>query len=133
MENHYHLFIETPEGNLVDVMKWLQNTYARRFNIRFASGTEFLRSLQSAAGGPREGFSLAKFALEAHTSAIFHGEIAQRSICLPDLPSMFDFRARFCHSAPIGNAHFRLQTLGQCLGGPKAISYQFNVRWVSPF
>jgi putative transposase len=34
MGNHYHLFIETPEGNLVEGMKWLQNTYTRRFNIR---------------------------------------------------------------------------------------------------
>ncbi len=34
MGNHYHLFIETPEGNLVAGMKWLQNTYTRRFNVR---------------------------------------------------------------------------------------------------
>lgn len=34
MGNHYHLFIETPEGNLVEGMKWLQNTVTRRFNIR---------------------------------------------------------------------------------------------------
>lgn len=34
MGNHYHLFIETPEPNLVAGMQWLQNTYTRRFNIR---------------------------------------------------------------------------------------------------
>ena len=34
MGNHYHLFIETPEGNLVEGMKWLQNTYTRRYNVR---------------------------------------------------------------------------------------------------
>jgi putative transposase len=34
MRDHYHLFIETPEANLVEGMKWLQNTYTRRFNIR---------------------------------------------------------------------------------------------------
>jgi REP element-mobilizing transposase RayT len=32
MSNHYHLVIETPEPNLVDGMKWLQNTFASRFN-----------------------------------------------------------------------------------------------------
>ncbi|MEM8569059.1 MAG: transposase, partial [Bacteroidota bacterium] len=32
MDNHYHLVIETPEANLVAGMKWLQNTYTRRFN-----------------------------------------------------------------------------------------------------
>ena len=34
MGNHYHLLIETPEPNLVEGMKWLQNTYTRRFNTR---------------------------------------------------------------------------------------------------
>jgi putative transposase len=34
MANHYHLFIETPEANLVEGMKWLQNTVTRRFNVR---------------------------------------------------------------------------------------------------
>lgn len=34
MNNHYHLFIETPEANLVEGMKWLQNTVTRRFNVR---------------------------------------------------------------------------------------------------
>ena len=32
MRNHYHLLVETPEPNLVEGMKWLQNTYTRRFN-----------------------------------------------------------------------------------------------------
>ena len=34
MGNHYHLVIETPGANLVGGMKWLQNTYTRRFNTR---------------------------------------------------------------------------------------------------
>ncbi len=34
MSNHYHLLIETPEANLVVGMKWLQNSYTRRFNTR---------------------------------------------------------------------------------------------------
>jgi putative transposase len=34
MGNLYHLFLETPEANLVAGMKWLQITVARRFNIR---------------------------------------------------------------------------------------------------
>ena len=32
MGNHYHLLLETPEGNLVAGMKWLQGTYTQRFN-----------------------------------------------------------------------------------------------------
>jgi len=32
MSNHYHLAVETPQGNLVDGMRWLQSTFANRFN-----------------------------------------------------------------------------------------------------
>ena len=32
MSNHYHLAVETPEPNLVVGMKWLQSTFAARFN-----------------------------------------------------------------------------------------------------
>jgi REP element-mobilizing transposase RayT len=34
MSNHYHLMVETPQGNLVAGMQWLQNTYTIRFNRR---------------------------------------------------------------------------------------------------
>ncbi len=34
MTNHYHWLIETPRANLVDGMRWFQNTYTRRFNVR---------------------------------------------------------------------------------------------------
>jgi REP element-mobilizing transposase RayT len=32
MRNHYHLALETPAGNLVTGMQWLQATFANRFN-----------------------------------------------------------------------------------------------------
>jgi len=32
MSNHYHLAVETPDPNLVVGMKWLQSTFAARFN-----------------------------------------------------------------------------------------------------
>jgi len=31
MGNHYHLFLETPEANLVEGMKWMQNTVTPSF------------------------------------------------------------------------------------------------------
>ena len=34
MGNHYHAVVRTPEGNLVDGMRWLQNTWTKRFNAR---------------------------------------------------------------------------------------------------
>ena len=32
MGNHYHLTLETPQGNLIAGMHWLQGTFANRFN-----------------------------------------------------------------------------------------------------
>jgi putative transposase len=32
MSNHFHLAVETPLGNLVSGMQWLQSTFANRFN-----------------------------------------------------------------------------------------------------
>ena len=34
MSNHYHLLLETPEGNLVAGMRWIQTVYTLRFNAR---------------------------------------------------------------------------------------------------
>ena len=34
MGNHFHLVIETPQGNLVSGMKWFLGNYTRRFNRR---------------------------------------------------------------------------------------------------
>jgi len=34
MENHYHLIIETPEGNLSRAMQWLNGAYSTWFNRR---------------------------------------------------------------------------------------------------
>ncbi|HEV2435612.1 MAG TPA: transposase [Verrucomicrobiae bacterium] len=34
MGNHYHLLVETPEGNLVSGMKWAQGVYTQRYNSR---------------------------------------------------------------------------------------------------
>jgi len=42
MRNHFHLAVETPEPNLSLGMKWLQGTWARRFNrFRSQSGRPF--------------------------------------------------------------------------------------------
>ena len=32
MGNHYHFAVETPEGNLVAGMQWLQSKFSNRFN-----------------------------------------------------------------------------------------------------
>ncbi|MGO8697555.1 MAG: transposase [Limisphaerales bacterium] len=34
MPNHFHLVVETPQGNLVSGMKWFLGVYTNRFNLR---------------------------------------------------------------------------------------------------
>jgi len=57
MSNHYHLLAETPEGNLVAGMKWLQGTYTQRYNARHSvfghlfQGRYKALVVDSAAGG----------------------------------------------------------------------------------
>lgn len=42
MRNHYHLALETPNGNLVDGIHWLQSTFGNRFNrFRGENGRAF--------------------------------------------------------------------------------------------
>jgi putative transposase len=42
MRNHFHLAVETPEPNLSEGMKWLQGTWAQRFNrFREEAGRPF--------------------------------------------------------------------------------------------
>ncbi len=56
MGNHYHLAVETPQGNLVAGMQWLQSTFANRFNkLRGEHGHLFqgrFKALAVEAGGP---------------------------------------------------------------------------------
>ena len=42
MRNHFHLAVETPEPNLSEGMRWLQATWAARFNrLRGEAGRPF--------------------------------------------------------------------------------------------
>ncbi len=56
MTNHYHLALETPDGNLVAGMQWLQATFANRFNrFRGENGHLFqgrYKALLVEEGGP---------------------------------------------------------------------------------
>lgn len=56
MSNHYHLALETPAGNLVEGMQWLQATFAVRFNrMRKERGHLFQGRYKSLVVDPGEG------------------------------------------------------------------------------
>jgi putative transposase len=47
MSNHYHWVLQTLQANLVEGMKWFQNTYTRRLVVQSAEedGGDYLSSL----------------------------------------------------------------------------------------
>ena len=51
MRNYYHLLVETPAGNLVAGMKWLQGTYTVRFNARHRLAGHLFAGRYKAQGG----------------------------------------------------------------------------------
>ena len=56
MSNHYHLAVSTPQGNLVEGMRWLQGTFAVRFNrFREERGHLFQGRYKSLLVDPDEG------------------------------------------------------------------------------
>lgn len=57
MRNHFHLALETPEPNLSLGMKWLQGTWARRFNrFRRLEGRPFQGRFKSLVVEEAEGY-----------------------------------------------------------------------------
>lgn len=56
MSNHYHLAVSTPRANLVEGMRWLQGTFATRFNrLRQERGHLFQGRYKSLVVDPDEG------------------------------------------------------------------------------
>ncbi len=56
MSNHYHLALETPKGNLVEGMRWLQSTFANRYNrFRKENGHVFQGRYKAILVEDREG------------------------------------------------------------------------------
>jgi REP element-mobilizing transposase RayT len=69
MSNHYHLAVETPEPNLSVGMKWLQGTWARRFNeIRSERGRPFQGRYKAIHVEP--GHALAQVAHYIHLNPV---------------------------------------------------------------
>jgi REP element-mobilizing transposase RayT len=69
MSNHFHLAVETPEPNLSDGMKWLQGTWARRFNeFRDEQGRPFQGRYKALHVEP--GHALAQVAHYIHLNPI---------------------------------------------------------------
>lgn len=69
MRNHFHLAVETPEPNLGDGMKWLQGTWAMRFNrFRGETGRPFQGRYKALHVEP--GHTLAQVAHYIHLNPV---------------------------------------------------------------
>ena len=58
MDNHYHMLIETPNGNLSRGMRQLNGVYTQRFNNRHGSGGRVFQGRFKAILVERDGFLL---------------------------------------------------------------------------
>ncbi len=56
LSNHYHLAIETPEGNLSMGMQWLQSTFANRFNRAHLSNGHLFQGRFKSLVVERDGY-----------------------------------------------------------------------------
>ena len=69
MRNHYHLAVETPQGNLVDGIHWLQSTFGNRFNrFRGEHGRAFQGRYQAILVEP--GLHLARLVDYIHLNPV---------------------------------------------------------------
>jgi putative transposase len=69
MSNHFHLAVETPEPNLSDGMRWLQGTWANRFNrFRGEAGRPFQGRYKALHVEP--GHALAQVAHYIHLNPV---------------------------------------------------------------
>ncbi len=58
MDNHYHLVIETPDGNLSKGMRQLNGVYTQAFNRRHRTDRSFVsRAIQGHPGSEGQSFS----------------------------------------------------------------------------
>lgn len=83
MSNHFHLAVETPEPNLSHGMKWLQGTWARRFNeFRSERGRPFQGRYKALHVEP--GHALAQVAHYIHLNPVRAKLVAANRV--PDYP-----------------------------------------------
>lgn len=74
MRNHFHLAVETPEPNLSQGMKWLQGTWAQRFNrFRGLTGRPFQGRYKAWPIEP--GHALAQVAHYIHLNPVRAGAV----------------------------------------------------------
>jgi len=90
MSNHYHMVIRTPVANLVEGMKWLQNTFTRRFNCRHRKWGRLFGDRYKAVvieGGEELSFYLETVIDYVHLNSVRAGIISpQRGESVRDFP-----------------------------------------------
>jgi len=128
MGNHFHLAIETPEGNLTSGMQWLQATFASRFNrFRKQSGHLF----QGRFYGPvlEPGKYLGQVCHYIHMNPVRAGVVG--------VPELRDYRYSsywYLHHGGERKPFMRLQTCLDAAGGladsPEGLrAYEAYLEW----
>lgn len=128
MGNHFHLAVETPEGNLTRGMQWLEVTFARRFNgLRKQSGHLFQGRFFGAILEP--GQALGEVCQYVHMNPVRAGVVP--------VSGLVDYRYSsywYLHHKAERKPFMRLQTCLESAGGladsPEGLrAYESYLEW----
>ena len=72
MENHYHLFLETTEGNLSRSMQWFQTSYSMGYNHRHHRVRPLVSRAFQGAGCRSRGLGVGVEPIPAFESTLVH-------------------------------------------------------------
>lgn len=112
MSNHFHVAVETPEPNLSDGMKWLQGTWARRFNgDRRSVGRPFQGRYKALHVEP--GHTLAQVAHYIHLNPVRAGVVAVERLLEYPWSSLVEFCGKTRPPCLVGDT-----VLAECGGLP---------------
>ena len=93
MDNHYHLAIATPKGNLISGMQWLQSTFANRFNrLRGENGHLFQGRYKSLVVEP--GTALCELVNYIHLNPVRAGVVSIGEVADYPFSSLWRFARR---------------------------------------
>ena len=93
MDNHYHLAIATPKGNLISGMQWLQSTFANRFNrLRGENGHLFQGRYKSLVVEP--GTALCELVNYIHLNPVRAGVVSIGEVAEYPFSSLWRFARR---------------------------------------
>lgn len=130
MRNHYHLAVETPRGNLVNGVHWLQSTFGNRFNrFRGEHGRAFQGRYQAILVEP--GLHLARLVDYIHLNPVRAHLVPLDQLAQFRWSSYRYFTRNTGERPSFFDCHDWLQVVGGLAGTPQGWhAYREHLAWL---